>query len=47
LIFSAGCPGGRVHVVRDDGLDAVICQSCRWFMAMKATGQLNMGVEGA
>lgn len=38
--------GERVHVVRGDGLDAVNLPvvPVAWFMAMKATGQLNMGI---
>lgn len=38
--------GERVHVVRGDGLDTVSLQvvPVAWFIAMKSTGQLNMGV---
>jgi hypothetical protein len=38
--------GERVHLVRGDGLDAVSLQivPIAWFISIKATGQLNMGI---
>ena len=38
--------GERVHVVRGDGLDTVSFQvvPVAWFVAMKSTGRLNMGI---
>lgn len=38
--------GERVHIVRGDGLDAVSLQivPVAWFISMRATGQLNMGI---
>lgn len=38
--------GERVHVIRGEGLDAVNLPvlPVAWFIAMKATGTLNMGV---
>lgn len=38
--------GENVHIVRGDGLDAVSLQIApiAWFISMKATGQLNIGI---
>jgi len=38
--------GERVHVVRGDGLDTVSLPvvPVAWFIAMKSSGQLNMGI---